>query len=480
LYLEGLTISNGATTAANAKGGALFLDVGFGGVVLTDSVVTGNSTSGAGALGGAIAAGTSFNGASVRLINSAVSGNSTAGDNAKGGAIYASHQVYMTNSTVTGNSTSGKTSPGGAISTIDVIMYSSTLSDNYTTGDYSPGGAFFGYATLGGLEGHNSTISGNSTSGYKSPGGALDITYAQTLSYFVISNNSTSGNLSSGGAIYTKNVFVANSVISGNEVTGEGSNGGAVHARSTNSIDSTIQTSTVSDNQAIGVGGSGGGLWMLSGRIIESTISGNVASEGGSGLQIDVCSTSPSILTAYNSTVAFNTTNTLGGAEVYLASSGCSSFGGSSQASASAKLTSTMLADTTVAGAPSADIAVASGLVLSVNTDHDLIQRPSVNPSITINNAASSPAVITQDPKLLALADNGCGVKSGAPGTTLCAPTHAITCSPPLNAGSNPNNYTDDERGTGYPRVYGIAADIGAFELQPGGDEIFCNGFETD
>ena len=257
LYLEGLTISNGATTAANAKGGALFLDVGFGGVVLTDSVVTGNSTSGAGALGGAIAAGTSFNGASVRLINSAVSGNSTAGDNAKGGAIYASHQVYMTNSTVTGNSTSGKTSPGGAISTIDVIMYSSTLSDNYTKGDYSPGGAFFGYATLGGLEGHNSTISGNSTSGYKSPGGALDITYAQTLSYFVISNNSTSGNLSSGGAIYTKNVFVANSVISGNEVTGEGSNGGAVHARSTNSIDSTIQTSTVSDNQSIGVGAAG-------------------------------------------------------------------------------------------------------------------------------------------------------------------------------------------------------------------------------
>ena len=361
-------------------------------------------------------------------------------------------------------------------------MYSSTLSDNYTKGDYSPGGAFFRYATLGGLEGHNSTISGNSTSGYKSPGGALDITYAQTLSYFVISNNSTSGNLSSGGAIYTKNVFVANSVISGNrKVTGEGSNGGAVHARSTNSIDSTIQTSTVSDNQSIGVGGSGGGLWMLSGRIIESTISGNVASEGGSGLEIDVCSTSSSILTAYSSTIAFNATNAAGGAAVYLGSSGCSAFaGGSTQTNASAKLTSTILADTSAADAPTADIAVASGLALTVNSDHDLIQRASADPSITIDNSASSPAVIAQDPKLMAIADNGCGVKSGAPGSSLCVPTHAITCSAPLNAGSNPNSYTDDERGTGYPRVYGVAADIGAFELQPGGDEIFCNGFETD
>lgn len=481
LYLSGLTIRNGATTAANAKGGAIFLDVGFGGVTLNDCVVSGNSTQGSGALGGAIAAGTTFNDASVRLINSVVSENSTAGNNAPAGAIYASHQVYMESSTVSGNGTSGKSSPGGAISTIDVILNSSTLSDNSTTGDYSPGGAVFGSPGLGGVEGHNSTIRGNSTSGYKSPGGAADVTYAQTLSYFAISNNSTSGDQSSGGAIYTKNFFIANSVISGNEVTGDGSNGGAVHARSTNSIDSTIQTSTVSENRASGLGASGGGLWILTSRIIESTISGNLASTGGSALHVDVCSSSSSILTLYNSTIAFNTTSASGGSGIYFGSSGCSAFaGGSMQTNASSKLTSTILADTTVASTPSADIAVASGLALTISTDHDLIQRPSADPSIAIDNAASSPALIVEDPKLFALADNGCGVKSGASGSPVCVSTHAIACGPPHNAGSNPNNYTNDERGAGYPREHttNFATDIGAYELEPGGDDIFCDGFE--
>lgn len=478
LSLTGLTISNGATTAMNAKGGAIFLDAGFAGLTLTDSIVTGNSTAGVGALGGAIAAGTAFNEASVQLVGSVVSGNSTAGNNAMGGAIYATHQVYMKNSTVSGNSTFGKTSPGGAISTIVVIMYGSTLSDNATTGDYSPGGAFFGYPSLGGIEGHNSTISGNTTGGYKSPGGAVDVTSAMTLNYFLISGNSTLGDQSSGGAIYTKNVFIANSVISGNSVTGNDSDGGAIHARAPNSIDSTIQTSTVSDNSA---SGSGGGLWMLNSKIIESTISGNAAQQGGGGIHVDVCSSYSKNLTAYNSTIAFNSSATTGGAGIYLGSSGCSAFvGGATQTTASANLKSTILADTKAAGVASADIAVGSGFALTVDTDHDLIQRPSADPSITIVNASSSPAVIVADPKLVVLANNGCGTKSGAPATEVCVPTHAITCSAPLNAGSNPNNYTNDERGTGFFRVQGIAADIGAFELQPGGDEIFCDNFEID
>jgi CSLREA domain-containing protein len=480
LYLTGLTVSNGATTTANARGGAIFMDTGFGGVTLTDCVVSGNSTTGAGAVGGAIAAGVSFNTASVSLINSIVSGNSTGGNNAQGGAIYASHEVYMKNSTVSGNSTSGDTSPGGAIYTITSVLYSSTVNDNSTTGDYSGGGGIAANnPTFGGIEGHNSTISGNSTSGYKSPGGAIDVTSAQTMSYFVISNNSTSGNLSGGGAIYTKNIFVANSVISGNQVTGNGSDGGAIHARSTTQVDSTIQTSTVSDNQA---SGSGGGLWMLTANIIESTISGNVASEGGGGLHIDVCSSAASILNAYNSTIAFNTTVGAGGGGVYLGSSNCSAFsGGSTQTSASAKMTSTILANTTVASAASADIAVAPGFTLTLNTDHDLIQRSSSNPSITVSNAGTSPAVISLDPKLVVLNDNGCGTKSGAPASMLCVPTHAITCSPPRNAGNNPHNYTDDERGTGYPRQnpLNFDVDIGAFELQLGvGDEIFCDDFD--
>ena len=48
-----------------------------------------------------------------------------------------------------------------------------------------------------------------------------------------------------------------------------------------------------------------------------------------------------------------------------------------------------------------------------------------------------------------------------------------------LDAGSNPDNLDFDQRGNGYPRVGGTAADIGAFEV-PGAipDEIFSSGFD--
>ena len=35
-----------------------------------------------------------------------------------------------------------------------------------------------------------------------------------------------------------------------------------------------------------------------------------------------------------------------------------------------------------------------------------------------------------------------------------------------------------DQRGPGYPRVIGSAPDIGAFEFNAAGDEIFGNGFD--
>jgi hypothetical protein len=50
------------------------------------------------------------------------------------------------------------------------------------------------------------------------------------------------------------------------------------------------------------------------------------------------------------------------------------------------------------------------------------------------------------------------------------APTHAFNYDSPLvNAGSNPGPLTFDQRGSGFNRVAGSAADIGAFELQAPG-----------
>jgi Ca2+-binding RTX toxin-like protein len=59
------------------------------------------------------------------------------------------------------------------------------------------------------------------------------------------------------------------------------------------------------------------------------------------------------------------------------------------------------------------------------------------------------------DPLLGPLQDNG-----GSTFTQALLPD-----SPAIDVGSNPNNLTTDQRGTGFDRVIGSSADIGAFEL---------------
>jgi Ca2+-binding RTX toxin-like protein len=61
------------------------------------------------------------------------------------------------------------------------------------------------------------------------------------------------------------------------------------------------------------------------------------------------------------------------------------------------------------------------------------------------------------DPLLGSLQDNG--------GSTL---TQALLpSSPAIDAGSNPDNLTTDQRGTGFERIIGLSTDIGAFEFNP-------------
>jgi hypothetical protein len=68
---------------------------------------------------------------------------------------------------------------------------------------------------------------------------------------------------------------------------------------------------------------------------------------------------------------------------------------------------------------------------------------------------------------LLPLADNG--------GPTR---THALRAgSPAEDAGNNASGDPSDQRGTGFPRVIGPSADIGAFEGVDA-DAIFFDGFD--
>ncbi len=79
------------------------------------------------------------------------------------------------------------------------------------------------------------------------------------------------------------------------------------------------------------------------------------------------------------------------------------------------------------------------------------------------------------EPKLGELQDNG--------GAT---PTFALQeDSPAIDAGSNPNNLTTDQRGEGFDRTVGDGTDIGAFEVQeisttPDAEDLYIRGTNAD
>lgn len=75
------------------------------------------------------------------------------------------------------------------------------------------------------------------------------------------------------------------------------------------------------------------------------------------------------------------------------------------------------------------------------------------------------------DPLLEALASN---FSLNPPLTNTLAPS-----SPAIDRGSNPRNFNYDGRGFYRARVFGISADIGAYEFDgTDTDTIFANGFE--
>ena len=74
---------------------------------------------------------------------------------------------------------------------------------------------------------------------------------------------------------------------------------------------------------------------------------------------------------------------------------------------------------------------------------------------------------ISSDPRLTPL---------GLHGGTVA--THALSLGSPAIDAGNAGGLATDERGLGFSRSVGAAADIGAFERQAGEDELFYSGFD--
>lgn len=241
--------------------------------------------------------------------------------------------------------------------------------------------------------------------------------------------------------------------MDGSEVgaDGEEARGGAIY----NQGSVQILSSTLYGNQAIGgnsetggYGGSarGGAIYNDGGTIFvsNSTFSGN-ALQSGSGLNGPPSSLGGAIfcrngsLTVHNSTIT-NTT---------AASTGRGIFISAENGKAVADIWSTIIGQT-----EKSVFQVEFQAVPQTETDQVIVSGG--NNLIRSQGGPWQIAVSTDDPQLGPLQNNG--------GPT---PTHALgEASPAINMGDNLLGLAADQRGLGFARTAGGAADIGAFELQ--------------
>lgn len=255
---------------------------------------------------------------------------------------------------------------------------------------------------------------------------------------------------SGGGGIFARaRIGLAASEISGNLASGNGKymGGGGVLlgvVAAGGEYRSTIVGTTISGNTAV----RGGGAMLLKGaNVVNSTISGNIAREEGGGLW--TAGLGFPRINLWNSTVAAN--RMLG--ENPERPNGGGLF---AEIGAEVNMQSSLIAGNLRAGNVPDDVGGGNVLIGSNNLISAWFGSPALPPGTIVGNA-----------NLLPLADNGGRTRTHALGPGSLA----------INAGNNANGSTFDQRGEGFPRVLGPAADIGAIEYSLV-DIIFANGFD--
>ncbi|MBA8889566.1 hypothetical protein FHW12_003812 [Dokdonella fugitiva] len=329
---------------------------------------------------------------------------------------------------------------GGAVDVTTLVMTDSRITDSTltATGAHGTGAGGGAYASDGATL-VRSTISGN----------AVVAPYASYDGYATV-----------GGGLYSRGeLSLVDSTISGNTIEAtqgdEDANGGGAYVRGV----ATIAGSTIDGNTA---DGDGGGVYKSVFSVYgdppppqdtklvvhDSTFSANTAARGGG-----IASARPLVLA--NSTVAFNTAAAGGGGVMFR-------LAGIYDAEGTLDLRSSIVAANTTGPSPAFAADLGADGTLAVSGSHALVAAADA--------AISLPAdTIADDPQLFPLAWNG--------GPTR---THALSAtSPARDAGSNDDALAFDQRGTGFARVSGAAADIGAFETQQAiSDTVFEDGFD--
>ena len=259
IILVAVTINGNGATLSRTVGGVApffrFFEVGSGGLTLNDATLTGGSTSGSGASGGAIFV---DSGPVPLSVNGSTFSNNVAGGS--GGAIFDDSDVgfTITNTTFASNNASGGS--GGAI--FDNTTGGMTLTNTtFTSNSASAGnGGAVDENSTNGLTINNATFTGNSTMG--GGGGAIfdNSTGGLVFNCGSVTNNNIVSAGNNGGGIFdnsTGGMQIANVIFTGNSATFKG---GAIFDNS------TVGTGPVSSNSFVGntATSGGGGIFRTS------------------------------------------------------------------------------------------------------------------------------------------------------------------------------------------------------------------------
>ena len=432
-----------ATTAAqtNHNGDDVTINVGAGTFVGRDTIAASalHSLSIVGAGASSTTADGNLNG-SVFIVNSGTvtirdltitRGKNTSGN--RGGGIDAKSAATLTvrSSTISGNTgsvdgTGSYLSGGGITAEGALTVDSSTISGN--TGNYGGGIESGGVLTV-----NSSTISGNFSGGGGGGGGIDHYDYGHT-STVTVNSSTISGNTENYGGggigITTDTLTVNSSTISGNA----GSSGG-IYAKT--KVPVIVNSSTISGNSASQVGGGISGAPIT---VNSSTISGNSSSSNGGGLYA-ITNSLGNHITVVSSTISGNSSGGHGG--------GIFDGGGFWNASPTAQVTATILANNTASGS-------ASGCDGTIHTDGGYNISDDSTCGFTATGSVNSST--TLDASLGALADNGGPTKTILPS----APSPVIGAIPSGTAGLCP---TTDQRGVAL--AAGVNCSIGSVQVVP-------------
>jgi CSLREA domain-containing protein len=277
-----------------------------------------------------------------------------------------------------------------------------------------------------------------------------------------------------GGAIFGtgSKLVIEDSTFSGNQA---GARGGAVGVAGISAASTTIRRSTFSSNLAATWGGA---VWAVNAVSVESsTLSGNTAKQNGGAVYLTPFGLgSPSTVLVSNSTLSGNSAlgvspEGVGGAITLGSFSGTATIQNSTIAnntatnrggglsvfnfgSSTVTFSSTILAGNSAATGPDVSFSAPSAWPVAGNNNLIGVADPS-DMTLTGMGNLTGTAAAPLDAKLGPLAANGGPTQTRA----------LLAGSPAIDAGSNPAGLTTDQRGPGFPRVAGKAADIGAFEL---------------